>query len=33
VIQHYLNELFGLCLRFMNVMYSILFEFTIKICS
>jgi len=30
VIQHYLNGLFGLCLKFMNVMYCILFEFMIK---
>jgi len=32
VIQHYLNGLFRLCLKFMNIMYCILFEFTIKLC-
>jgi len=30
-MQHYLNGLFGLCLKFTNVMYYILLEFTIKI--
>jgi len=28
VIQHYLNRFVELCLKFINVMYYILFEFT-----
>jgi len=30
VIQHYLNELFGLCLKFMNIMFCIYLNLRLK---